>query len=246
MIRQGHALNTPDQHGNTPLMIAASLGRVSAMKALIKAGVDPTETNTRGSSPILMAAAGEHHDAVRYLMDTFPLSKLLPPGNPKTDIERMNLLAYAASYNVADLGDYLMTHPDIYGNLVELFFWAAYHGKVHLVQVLLSHAPFRLLQHESKLRKQERLNQTALIYTASAQEERLRVVKDLLHHGADVDQDDLQGRTALAYAAENDYVDTARLLVAAGADTFKANKNRKTPLHYATSDEMVRILYSGR
>ncbi|KAL2784590.1 ankyrin repeat-containing domain protein [Aspergillus keveii] len=168
MIRQGHALNSPDEHGNTPLMIAASLGRVAIMKTLIEAGVDPTETNTRGRSPILMAAAGEHHDAVRYLMDTFPLSRLLPPGNPKTDIERMNLLAYAAKYNVADLGDYIMAHPDIHGNLVELFFWAAYDGKVHLVQVLLSHAPFRLLQHESKLRKQERLNQTALIYATSA------------------------------------------------------------------------------
>ncbi|KAL3448419.1 ankyrin repeat-containing domain protein [Aspergillus insuetus] len=246
MIRQGHALNTADEHGNTPLIIAASLGRVTIMKALIEASVDPTETNTHGRSPILMAAAGEHHDAVRYLMDTFPLSKLLPPGNPKTDIERMNLLAYAARYNVADLGDYMMTHPDIYGNLVELFFWAACHGKVQLVHALLSHPPFSLLQHESKLRKQERLNQAALIYTASAPEERIRVVKILLHHGADVDHHDLKGRTALSYAAENDYVDTARLLAAAGADTSKASKKGKTPLHYATSDEMVKILYSER
>jgi ankyrin repeat protein len=245
IIRQGHALNTPDQTGKTPLMYAASFGRITLMRALIKAGADPKMTDSDGRSAILTAAAEKQHDAVRYLMETFPLSTLLPPGNIKTEAARANLIAYAARYRIPDLGDYLMTHPDIYETLFYLYFWAARHGRAHLVDVLLSHTPLKLLQRESYLRRREEITEPALVYATSAPAERLKVANALLHHGVDVNLDDLKGRTALSYAAENDYVDTARLLVAAGANTIKADKKKKTPLHYASSDEMIRILYSG-
>ncbi|KAJ0422659.1 ankyrin repeat-containing domain protein [Aspergillus carlsbadensis] len=170
LIGQGHALDTPDENGKTPLMYAASHGRIALMKALLKAGADPTMTDSNGRSPILLAAGGKQHDAVRCLMEIFPLPTLLPPGNIKTQAERANLVAYAAQYSIPDLGDYLMTHADIYENLLYLYFWAARHGKAHLVDVLLSHTPFKLLQRETYLRRREEITEPALVYATSAPE----------------------------------------------------------------------------
>ncbi|KAL2849844.1 ankyrin repeat-containing domain protein [Aspergillus pseudoustus] len=244
IIRQTHALNVPDDTGQTPIINAASRGSVPIVKALIEAGVDPAQTNSRGLSPIVLAAAEDRHDVVQFLMETVPLSKLLPPGDENSLRARINLLAYTARYDLAKLGDHLMSHSDITENILEVYYWAARYGKHHLVQLLIRHAPMQILRLEAHSYRNAKTNQTALIYTASAPEESPTVVKILLHHRTDLDADDHEGRTALSHAVERGYAKTAELLVAAGASITQPDNKRKTPLQYAANDDMIRILYS--
>lgn len=53
-------------------------------------------------------------------------------------------------------------------------------------------------------------------------------IADLLVAGADVDQSDAKGGTALMYAAINDRRSTVRLLLKSGADPAKKNQQGKT------------------
>ncbi|KAL3462683.1 ankyrin repeat-containing domain protein [Aspergillus heterothallicus] len=239
IIHHTHALDTLDDEGHTPLMHAASRGLLPIVKALLEAGVDPSKSNSRGISPIALAAAESQHEVVQYLTETDPLSTLLPPNDTRTHRARMHLLAHAARHNLSDLGDYIMTHPDIRENLLEIYFWAARHGKHHLVDRLLGHAPLKLLRRELYAYRRAETNQTALIYAVSAPEERLSVVEILLRHGVDLDAGDNQGRTALSHAVEKGYAQTARLLVAAGASITQVDEEGKSPLNYAPGDEMT-------
>jgi ankyrin repeat protein len=54
--------------GETPLMIAAMKGRTSCVKALINHGCDVDAVSALGSTALIGATAGKHHECVRLLM----------------------------------------------------------------------------------------------------------------------------------------------------------------------------------
>ena len=61
--------NKEDSRGFTPMGIAAALGQVEAMRALVAMGADPNKAmEGRGQSPIYIAAAKGQVEAVRALI----------------------------------------------------------------------------------------------------------------------------------------------------------------------------------
>jgi len=63
----------------------------------------------------------------------------------------------------------------------------------------------------------------------------VEIVRELLNHGAKVNARSCGGQTALGYATEWDYADTARLLIQRGADVNAADDSGGTPLFEAAT-----------
>jgi uncharacterized protein len=69
-----------------------------------------------------------------------------------------------------------------------------------------------------------------------------KTLKRLLHAGARVSGMDSEGRTALHKAAERDNLLAAEVLIAEGAKIMARDKSGKTPLNYAESGPMIKLL----
>jgi ankyrin repeat protein len=68
----------------------------------------------------------------------------------------------------------------------------------------------------------------------------------LLNCGADIDAQNVFNRTALAYAAMDDYVEFARMLLECGPVIDARDNVDRTPLHFAAQNgrnEVVRLQY---
>lgn len=72
------------------------------------------------------------------------------------------------------------------------------------------------------------------------------ILKVLLHHGASVRHQDIQGSSALHYASANACTDSVKLLLEAGAQTNLRDNEGKTPLTRLTSPVNGRFYLAGR
>jgi len=61
-------VNRQDTHGNTALHIAASIGALRLMEALLTVGANPWALDNEGLTPAFQAAAGNHPSAVKSLI----------------------------------------------------------------------------------------------------------------------------------------------------------------------------------
>ena len=68
-IKAGTDLNAKDQFGSTPLIIAATFGRVEISKMLTDAGVDPNIKSNEGSTALHIASLFGRTEIVKYLLD---------------------------------------------------------------------------------------------------------------------------------------------------------------------------------
>jgi ankyrin repeat protein len=74
-----------------------------------------------------------------------------------------------------------------------------------------------------------------------------KAVKRFLDAGADVNQKDINKKTALMYAAENKNIEAIKLLIEAGADIYDKDLSDMTPLLYALKSgslEIAKFFYS--
>ena len=77
------------------------------------------------------------------------------------------------------------------------------------------------------------------------EEEYMEVVKLLLEKGANVNVQDIHGRTPLYWAAQNGYTEIVKLLLEKGADVNARDNDGNTPLHWAVGAcdlEIVKLL----
>ena len=110
--------------------------------------------------------------------------------------------------------------------------FAALGGRRKIMQFILEKAP------EAVLWKDEEESQP--LYYASKENE-FAVVKLLVEHKANVNQANVDGKTALHEAAANGSVRTVKLLAEAGAH-LNVQTSTGTPLHWAVSDDREKVV----
>lgn len=212
LLKSGINVNQPEGDGATALHWAAHDDRIELVRLLLDAGASPRAANDLGVTPLHLAAANGNAPMMRLLLD-----------------KRADANAAAAS-GVTPLME------------------AARSGSVDAVRLLIAHGA------QVNARESAR-GQTALMWAVSRQHP--EIVKVLLENHADVaartesrpmmvmldqgprgvktaekDAHEIQvgGTTALLFAAENGSVESARLLLAAGARVDDAAADGRSAL----------------
>lgn len=246
---------------STPLVDAVKQGDVPAVRALIKSGADVRAPEGDGATALHWAAHRDSVDLVRLLLDAgaraeaandlgvTPLHLAAANGNPTT---MRLLLDKRANVNAASEAG------------VTPLMEAARSGSVDAVRLLLAHGA-NVNAHETTR------GQTALMWAVSRQHP--EIVKVLLENHADVQartgtrqvmamldrgprravknsaQDarpyEMGGSTALLFAAQTGSVESARLLLAAGANANDVAGDGKSALvlaAFSANGDVAKVL----
>lgn len=210
----------------TLLSWASQEGAVSLVRALLEHKANVHERDNLGRTALSVAAINGKADVLRILIQAGASVNA-------ADNKGRTPLNLALKHGI-DRSKQLLFHglgptPAQLERKVE--------DKVHAARVLLENgAGMNMLCH----RRGRRCHSLAEI-------RHLPLLQFYLDHGLTVvDEADRRGRTLVHYAVENGNHSMVRFLVSAGFDIFTADGEGKTPLHFASDDEMVRILYWKR
>jgi ankyrin repeat protein len=239
LIKAGASPLARDRLGNVALAIAARMGRLAFVKALLadKANAEQLDRpNVAGSTPLFQAVQADRAAVAKMLIDA----------GEKVDVaNRQGETALsAAAFNAnAELAEALLAHKapadtvDATGKSVIVY--AAARGATRIVEMLLNAGVDPNRRYSADL--------TALMWAAghadsAPKEEGLRTVKLLIERGATIDLADDRGRTALMIAAGLDHGAIAQALLAAGADRSRRDKTGKSAADLAGGAEVKAIV----
>lgn len=239
LIKAGASPLARDRMGNVALAIAARMGRVAFVKALIldKANAEQLDRpNVAGSTPLFQAVQA----------DRTAVAKLLIDAEAKVDIanKQGETALSAAAFNAnAELAELLLAHKALPNSVdatgKSVIVYAAARGAVRIVEMLLNAGVDPNQRYNADL--------TALMWAAghadnTPKEQGLRTVKLLIERGATIDLVDDRGRSALMIAAGLDHAEIAQALLAAGADRSKLDKTGKSAADLAGGAEVKAVV----
>src|SRR5690349_12080216 len=69
LLSKGADPAVADNHGETALGLAATIGEADSMRLLLAKGADPSSKNDKSETPVIMASKGVNAAAVRLLLD---------------------------------------------------------------------------------------------------------------------------------------------------------------------------------
>jgi ankyrin repeat protein len=189
LLRAGADAKAANRYGSTPLELAAVNGDASMIEALLQAGADPNTAMPEGETVLMTAARTGRPDALKVL-----LTHGADP-NAKEAWLGETALMWAVEEN----------HPEAVTLLIK-------GGADPNVHSLLTKFP-------KKVRGQTTLpvgSLTALMF--GARQGALEATRALVDAGADLNQTDPDGTTALVLAIINSHFDVAGVLLDRGAD----------------------------
>lgn len=238
--KRKEAVNTATPDGTTALHWAVHNDNEALVKKLLAAGADPNKANRYGATPLSEAAVTGNLAIIRALL------KAGADVNAANSQGQTALMVVARSANVEAARELIKHGADV--NAVEQWrgqtalIWAAAQSQPEMVELLLAHgadpdARSWVNRWERQITAEPRYSfrptggLSALIY--AAREGCIRCVAALLAAGADIDQTDGEGSTALLVALLNLHFDLARLLIEAGANVNKWDLRGYQPLYIA-------------
>jgi ankyrin repeat protein len=201
--------------GGTPLLFAARKGNMDAIRALVAAGADVDAERPDRATPLLVGVINGHEDVVDFLLDK--------GANPNveggtTDLTRPGTRAKAMELKFPELTDAEFNQEN---RRVNNIWGTPLHAAVHMANYEVGDVHF------------------------GVKFDKVRVVKALLAHGANVNAQihseeprwqgqryrrPLTGATPFLLAAKASDVELMRLLLANGADPKILTKTHITPL----------------
>jgi len=241
LLEAGASRLSRDRMGNTALAIAARLGRLPFVDALLESppadeAAQLDRANVAGSTPLIVAALANRGEVAKRLIEA----------GAKVDVvnrQGETALSAAAFNGAADLAGLLLARgakPDTIdetGNGVIAY--AAARGAEPIVAMLLDAGVDPNARYRADL--------TALMWAAghpdnTSADAALRTVELLLSRGAEVELVDDRGRDALMIAAELGHAAIARALLDAGADRTLRDKTGKGAIDLATAPEVKAVI----
>ncbi len=215
--------------GQQALFAAAESGDADAVRSLLAEGVDPDAWNASHSAAIHLAARGKHREVVRALLDGGADVDRQEEGLGLTPL----LLAFHA-YDPETARLLISRGADVTlagGGYAPLIL-AASKSTREMVELLIEHGAVANARDETHLVR---------ALHGAARGGRTDVVEALLAAGVPVDLG-LPGFTAFMQATWKGKLETARLLLSAGADPNAVSITDMTPLAYARSENRSEVV----
>jgi uncharacterized protein len=208
LIAAGASVKTPNRDGATPLQLACINGSTPLIERLLRAGADPNERAINGETPLMMAARTGAVDAIRLLLDRGA------DVNAKETLRGTTALMWAAA----------QSHP------------AAVRLLVERGADLAARSNPTALGRTAYLAPTARQRQSEVQAQAG---DSVGVVQSRAQRGEDGGRREVAqggGLTALVFAAREGDIESARILVAAGADVNQTTQYGWTALLTATQN----------
>ena len=264
LVRAGPAVDATLSSGETPLMAAARSGRVTAVNTLLAAGADANlRESARGQTALMWAVAEKHVGVMRALLDAgvdvnsastsgfTPLMFVAREGD--IDSARL-LLEHGAKVNaVSSDGSTALLVAVVRGHvaLAELLLERGADPDANDAGYASLHWAAGTWETSTTYDYKFTSGEWVALIGIPSREEKLRLLKSLIAHGADVNaraktspprfgytlfhvqQSDLSGATPFFLAAIVADTEVMRLLLGAGADPRIVLSDGTTPLMMA-------------
>ncbi|KAH7308657.1 hypothetical protein B0I35DRAFT_442370 [Stachybotrys elegans] len=243
LLEAGHPTDMPDLHGITPLMYAASLGLVQSAKHIIHAGADTMmEDSLFGRDFLSYAIAHKQWEFILTIATFFKkigsqmsayfgqmtlssLASIWNSGEVSTGyIEALASLAEDVNFLFCDDRRRTESYPSGTINHLLHYSWSP-----ETIEVIMSHG-------FGGINQANHIGQTALMGAAARGE--FQIVQYYIDKGADVNQQDSRGITALSYALggmcsllfgpsefrdDISYPKTVKILIIGGASLYSSD-----------------------
>ena len=228
-------LNTRDA-----LRAAASKGCLAAVRFLVEEGVDKTDADKEGQTPLMLATQNDHVAVVQFLEEEQPTDNdkddrlLIKKGLNTRDALRVAAKRCALEA-VCFMVEEGVSKDDGDTNGWTHLIYATLNGHLSVVQYLL----------EQGADKDKASNAGASPLIVAAKNGHLEVVQCLVEQGADKNKATNNGVSPLFAAAQDGHLTVIQCLVEElGVDVDKAttdNYGRQTPLHAAVRNDHIDI-----
>jgi ankyrin repeat protein len=250
LLKAGANHRAVDEFGRNALIFGAGSGNAQVVQLLLQAGLKADAKDKYGDTALMAAAATGNPESVRELL------KNGAEVNARNQRRQTALLSGATGDSGFSIGEMGRPHAEIPDEsihrdaVVDLLLAAGadidahgWFGETALFS-LDEDAVRKLIRHHVNLEARDDYGQTALIDTVSGS-----IAEILIRAGSDINAKDKDGKTALIYAAENNYVDKLKVLVkASGIRLEERDKKGETALMKASAKNLqdsVRVLVSA-
>jgi len=221
LLDDGASVDARDRFGARPLSHAARFGHLEMVDLLLAHGAPIDARNLVGATALYFAAEGGHTSVVQHLIERGADVNL----TGRSGVSPVAAAAYAGNDSVVEA---LLARgaderaPDETGKPPIVY--AAAGARIEIVK--------RLLARNVDINTRYPNGLTLLMWASGPDEKApearaMQVVSYLLDAGANLDDCDDRGRTALMIAAEGGHAEIAGLLVARGADPTLKDKAGK-------------------
>ena len=220
LIRSGANVNTRNDLGATPLWAACQNGSESMVRRLLSAGANPNAALLLGETPVMVAARSGNLAVVELLA-----------------AKGANVNARAARGQTALMWAVAQKHPEVVKVLIA--HGADIHARSDSWTEVMAVPPHGYLEYNRAI---PHGNDTALMFAARVDD--LASAKLLVAAGANVNDEDAWGVSAVVLAAHSGFTDVVEFLLEKGAN---ANSDRAgfTALHEAVmrrDENLVKVL----
>ena len=233
LLKNSSDLNKLDAFGFTPLLYTLDKSP-QLVEILIKVGANVEVESYGGNTPLMLASANGHSNAVAQLLQYKPR------------ISKWSLVVsflYASQHGHSEVvAQLLSAGADVQAATTD--------GATALISASLnghSELVVQLLSAGADVHAANNDCDTPLMVASLSGH--VKVVAQLLAAGADVHTADTNGATALMYASKNGHSEVVAQLLSSGADVHDANKNDNTPLMSASehghSEVVAQLLAAG-